>query len=274
MGYKVKTGKAALLSSKGYSAGPPRARADDLNGMFEDSAVDAVWCLRGGHSGIQLLEFLDYDMIRNNPKIFIGFSDITVFHTVLNGMCSLVTFHGPMPRLRRDRENAFSMFWLSAALSMKYPYTYPSIPKRPLRPITGGFAAGRLTGGTLSLYCALLGTGYFQDPADKILFIEDVDEPVSSLERMLWQLKYAGVFDKVSGVVTGAFEGCRNEFSPAYGPDELIMDFFRDFEKPVVSKILAGHCLSKFTMPMGAMCLLDGDRGEISFVPKSTDIFM
>lgn len=243
----------------GYAAAPPEVRAEDIRAAFTDPAVDAVWCVRGGSTAWQLLPLLDYAAIRANPKPFIGFSDVTALHVALQQRCGLVTYHGPTAdRVPDWDEEDFSRRSLAAALRVWERLTLENPAGEAVEVLRPGRAEGVLTGGNLSLVVSGMGTPWQIDCRGKILFLEDAGEDVYALDRMLWQLRYAGVFDDAAGVLLGAFTGWRNTYNKEYGPDSLTEDFFRDCPGPVLRNVRSAHCAPMVTLPLGAVCAVDG----------------
>ena len=264
-GFRVEFGESVFLSMRGYLSGSARKRADDINSFFKRKDISAIWCIRGGAGGIGVLEHLDYDTIKNNPKPFIGFSDITVFHSAFNRLSSLPTFHGPMLWRTGIKENDdFNMSSLFSALSLK-EYVPKNPENEPLITLSPGNGEGVSVGGNLSLLCSLMKTPYEPDYMGKILFLEDVDEPVSRLETMLYTMKYAGVFNKISALVLCTFENCENSEDHKFTANELFREFFCDFNKPVLSNFSAGHCKKQCTVPMGVYCAVNTQKSEIRF---------
>ena len=205
MGYKVAMGDCLkhLYNFHEYLAGGAKERAEDLNRLFGNPEVKAIFCARGGYGSAHILKYLDYETIRANPKIFVGYSDITNLHAVFNQICGLVTFHGPMLATEMVPEfDAYSRESLFAAMGMKpgeklefrNPDSKPGI--RMLRP---GSASGQLTGGNLSLVIGGLGTFYQLDTRGKILFLEDVEETIPRLDMYITHLENAGLMDGVTG---------------------------------------------------------------------------
>ncbi len=264
LGFRVRIGDSCRQETVcGYAAAPAAVRAADLNAAFADPAVRAVWCVRGGSTAWQLPPLLDYDAICRDPKAFIGFSDVTTLHMAIGRRCALVTYHGPMASSLLEPDVKFTSFTQDSLFTALRAWDYlvpgnpPGEPVEVLRP---GQAAGRLVGGNLSLVAASLGTPWQVDARDAVLFLEDVGEEVYALDRMLSQLRCAGVFAAVSGIVLGTFTGCVNGYRADYGPRELMADFFRDCAKPVLYGVKAGHCTPMLTLPLGAMCRIDGGR--------------
>ena len=266
LGCRVRTGASCRgEASCGYAAASPEVRAWDIHNGFADPEVKAIWCTRGGSTAWQLLPLLDWELIRANPKPFIGFSDVTTLHMALQQRCGLVTYHGPTAdRLLQPEAGAFTWRGLRAVLRMGGCLRVENPPGEAVLPLRPGQACGVLAGGNLSLVAASLGTPWEMDPAGRVLYLEDVGEAVYALERMLCQLRYAGFFDRAAGVALGAFTGCRNAYREDYGPLELLRDFFAGYPKPVIANIRSAHCLPMVTLPLGAWCQVDGDRGELT----------
>lgn len=263
LGYEVILGGSLRLNRGGFMAGSPEERARDLHRFFSDKTIGGVFCARGGDSSLELLQHLDRKVFLENPKVFLGYSDITNLHVFLNQECNLVTFHGPM--VQSDIIKGLDSYSL-ASLERNLEggdYDYENPPGDPLLVLVPGQARGRLVGGNLSLISAGLGGPYEVDTKGKILFLEDVNESVEHLHRMLWQLFYAGKFQELAGVILGDFNNCNNRHDPSYGQDQLFRNFFSDFKVPVLAHLRSGHCMPMATLPLGAKTEIDDDK--ISF---------
>lgn len=263
LGFRAAVGASCIApaTARGYAAAPPAVRAAELNRAFADPGVDAVWCVRGGSTAWQLPPLLDAGCIAAHPKPFIGFSDVTTLHLFLQRRCGLVSFHGPTAnRILSWGGDDFSWRSLRAALSMGPCLPLENPPGEPVRVLRPGRARGRLTGGNLSLVVQTLGTPEQIDARGKILFLEDVGEAVYALERMLNQLLRAGVLEGAAGLVFGDFTGCRNAYRAEYGPEALLADFFRDWPGPVVCNVRSAHCTPMATLPLGAVCRVEGEK--------------
>lgn len=267
LGFRVRIGNSCRHGDPcGYAAAPAAVRAGDINAAFGDPDVQAIWCTRGGSTAWRLLPLLDYGLISVNPKPFIGFSDITTLHMAFQQRCGLVTFHGPTAnRTLKWESDGFSWPHLLGTVNMGGELALENPPGEPVLPLRPGQAEGELTGGNLSLVAASLGTPWQVDACGRILYLEDVGEAVYALERMLSQLRYAGVLDEAAGVILGVFTGCGNAYREDYGPMELARDFFADYSKPVLCNLRSAHCEPMVTLPLGAMCRIDGEAGSISF---------
>ncbi len=283
LGFRVQMGETLRKRERvrGYLAGDARSRAEDLNRMFKDPKIKAIFCVRGGYGSAQLLEHLDYDAIRRNPKPLIGYSDITSIHCGIQKKCGLVTFHGPMVRpdlqapetLWETEMNmeglAFTVKSLFAACRGK-ERLFENPPGEPLLPVREGRAGGRLLGGNLSVLVRLLGTPYCPDFKDSILFLEDVGERLPRMDLCLTQLKLAGILEQVRGILLGDFTDCTNA-----GYEETVdsRTFLKEWEWPegipVISNICSDHRWPMATLPLGAGCEIEGtgngNRGTGSF---------
>ena len=266
LGFRVVIGASctAQASASGYTVSP-RVRAEDINRGFADPSIDAVWCVRGGEAAWQILPCLDYACIASHPKPFIGFSDITTLHLAIQRRCGLVTFHGPTANRVLDwGEDPFSWQSLQAALRMGRCLAIKNPPGEEIKVLRPGKACGLLTGGNLSLATQTMGTPEQIDARGKILYLEDVGEEVYALERMLNQLLRGGVLEGAAGLVFGAFTNCPNHRREDYGPEELLRELFGRWPRPVLYNVRSAHCRPMATLPMGAMCTIDGDAGTMT----------
>lgn len=264
LGYQVELGVQRDAMPSGYTAGTAKDRAEELNRLFQDDRIRGIWCLRGGYTGAGLLPLLDYESIARHPKVFVGYSDVTCLHTALNQRCGFVTYHGPMAATDlAEQPRSDTLACLQAVLAGEPCFVNPG--GGGIACVRPGEAVGVLTGGNLTIIASRMGTPWALKPEGKILFLEDIDEPVPVLERMLNQLADTGVLARVSGVLLGSFEGCINPYQKGYGPLELFCDFFHDYPKPVLSGLQCGHCCPNGTLPLGQVCWVDGQRGQIRF---------
>ena len=268
MGYRVKVGESCG-KVYGYLSGTDEVRARDINTMFADKDVDAIICVRGGYGTMRILDLLDYDVIRANPKIFAGYSDITALHAAMFNRCGLVTFEAPMAvsdwsKGPLDEVSLTSMLRaMASAEPMGELENGPGYHER--KTINSGRCEGILVGGNLSLMAGIVGTPYELDVTDKILFIEEVGERTYCVDRMLTQLRLAGVFDRCAGVVFGDFKDCPIEY-PAFGLslEEIIRDVVAPCGKPVFTGMQIGHCTPKLTLPHGVRCRMDADACSLT----------
>lgn len=266
MGYKVKMGKCTYQSLHGYSAGPGKSRAEDINEMFGDKEVKAIWCIRGGDTSSHAMDKLDFEMIKDNPKIFVGYSDVTNLNVNFNQKCGFVTFHGPM--VKSNMLNSYDDFTRTSfekALNMEDEILLDNPQGEEFNVMVEGCAQGTIVGGNLSLLVSMIGTPYEVDTKDKILFIEDVEENVRRLDRMMYQLKYSNKLKESAGIIFGDFTDCVNESDSEYTVVEMLKDVLADYSKPVMYNIKSGHCFPMSTIPLGANCTIDTRTKSIKF---------
>jgi len=272
LGLNMKTGEH-LLDRHGYLGGTDENRAADINTMFADPEVDAILALRGGWGCNRLVARIDYKTVANHPKILMGYSDITGLLLALNAKTGLVTFHGPVGT---STWNQFSTDYVrkllfdAEAFSMENPRELgDNLAQKENRvlTITGGKARGKLVGGNLSVLVAMVGSGYLPDFNGKILFIEDVREEVYRIDRMITQLKLAGILGQISGFIFGNCKDCL----PGKGFGSLTLEeVFADHVKPLGIPAwygsMIGHIDKKFTVPLGVEAEIDADAGRITLL--------
>lgn len=266
MGYNVKMGKCTYQSIHGYSAGTGEDRAQDINQMFRDKEVKAIWCIRGGDTSSHVMNKLDYDMISNNPKIFVGYSDITNLHVNFNQRCGFVTFHGPMVKSNMlNQFDDFTKISFERALNMDNELILENPYGEEFQVMVEGETEGIIVGGNLSLLVSMIGTPYEIDTKDKILFIEDVDEEVRRLDRMMHQLKYSNKLNDAAGIIFGDFTDCVNITDKSYTEIDMFKDVLNDYKKPVIYNIKSGHCYPMSTIPFGTKCTINTNTKLIKF---------
>jgi len=272
-GFKLVIGESCG-KKYGYLSGSDDIRAADINKMFGDSSLHGVFCLKGGYGTPRILDMLDYEMIKKNPKVFIGYSDITAIHIALNQKCNLITFHGPM--VASDMLEGFDKFSKESylnALTKAEPLGQMNNPVGfKLGCLSPGKSMGILVGGNLSLVAATIGTPYEIDTLGKILFLEDVDEFTYSVDRMLTQLRLSGKLKDCLGIVLGNFNNCLPQY---VGFNHTLMEVFNDIivdaNKPTIYNFMAGHCTPKITIPLGAEALLDADNCTLTLIESALE---
>ena len=269
LGLKVKVG-ANLASRRGHLAGSDAERASDLNTMFADKAVKAIICLRGGSGAARILPLLDYNLIKANPKILLGYSDITALHCAINAKTGLVTFHGPNAS---GSWNSFHADQFRRLFFQRERMHYQNVleAKDELVPrqnrtitINGGKVQGELIGGNLTVLTALAGSPYLPDFNGKILFLEDVEEAPYRIDRMLSTLKLMGALDKIAGFIFGECTDC--EPGSGYGwltMDQIFADYIKPLNIPAYRGAMIGHVKQQFILPVGSRVELDADAGSI-----------
>jgi len=252
---------AHVLERDGYLAGDDAHRLADFAAAAADDSIDGVWCIRGGYGAMRLLDAIDYDQWRWKPKALIGYSDVTALHSAIGARADLVTFHGPTARaslspLTRDS-------FVAAVSSGVSPYVVRHSDTITVR---AGCARGRLAGGNLALVASLAGTPYAVDLDGAILVLEDVNEAVYRIDRMLTQLALSGALAKCAGIVFGRF----TEIPPDQGGDEHSLPLERILREvadrcgvPCIANAPFGHVDDQFTLPLGATAMLDADQRTI-----------
>lgn len=285
------------LGAHGYLAGSDRDRAEDVMDAFSNPNVRGIVCMGGGYGTPRLLDLLDYDVIAANPKVFVGYSDITALHTALRQRAGLVTFHGPMgfelARIRRtlgpldrrdesadssvasdgapfDAERARAAFtWQWFARAFMQPAPLGELPARApwqgnaLQCVVPGTAQGPLVGGNLSLLADTLGTPYEIDTTDAVLLIEEVGEAPYRIDRMLTQLRLAGKFAQAAGIIVAEWTDCgpTDASRPSLTLDEVLADVVEPEGKPTVYGLPAGHGPGRLSLPLGVTVSIHSSHG-------------
>ena len=277
LGLKPKLGRN-VGKRLGYLGGTIEERLEDLYAAFRDPDVRGVFCIRGGYGCGQLLDRVDYGLIRSNPKVFVGYSDITALHLAIRKETGLVTFHGPVVLFHGSaahfneytvRSYRKALFEKDAIGRLGNPVpANPLTDTHPIRTMKHGAAHGRLAGGNLTLISSLMGTPYEIDTRDAIFFTEDVGEPPYRIDRMLTQLRLAGKLAAAAGVVFGECTSC--------GPGDCVLDsgstlslgevldqIVGRLNVPSFAGLLIGHTENQLTLPLGVPATLDADKGEL-----------
>jgi muramoyltetrapeptide carboxypeptidase len=267
----------------GHLSAPDAERARDINEAFSDDAIKGIICLRGGYGTPRILGMIDYKTIKSNPKVFIGYSDITALHCAFNKICRMVTFHGPMAATEFGKVQEDTVSFEKYTYDSLVNVIFKSEPigkfmnpgAEDLKPIHGGKCEGELIGGNLTMLVSTLGSPYEVDAKGRILFIEEVDEPVYKIDRMLNSLALAGKFRDCEGIILGTFTNCiREKKSYENGYDlpleEVIDNTIVPFGKPVIANLMAGHNLPQPTLPFGTHVKIDADKRIIIFSESAT----
>lgn len=255
---------AHLHDRMGYLAGRDEDRLADLNWAIHDRTIDAVWCIRGGYGCTRLLHGLDYDAWTRTPKALIGFSDVSALHAAIGERANLVTFHGPTAR---GNLTPFARRSLQRALMMEGadPLETATANAAVLRP---GVVVGRLAGGNLAVLAALCGTPFMPKLDGAILVLEDVNESVYRIDRMLVQLRSSGALGGIAGIGFGQFTEMAIDASA--GGERPLADVFAEtaesLKVPCVSGLPVGHVDDQWTLPLGAIAELDADGGALRVI--------
>jgi muramoyltetrapeptide carboxypeptidase len=270
-GFKVKPGEH-LYKRHGYLAGEDKQRASDVNKMFADKGVDAVYCLRGGYGSPRILPHLDYDLIKKNPKVIVGYSDVTALLNAIYSKTNLVTFHGPIAKqnftdytLKNFKKVLFSP---QANIELATPPVFEAKEGQAekdnrLITVTPGKATGQLIGGNLSLMVKLVGTPFEPSYKNKILFLEDVEEQPYRVDGMLTHLLIAGRLKQLAGIVFGKCTDCEAK-GASLSLEQVIQDRLGNLNIPVLKGVMIGHIDDMATIPVGAIATLDASRKRLT----------
>lgn len=259
----------------GSLAGTDDQRLADLHQMFSDPEIKAIWCARGGYGCARLLPRIDYKMIRRNPKVFVGYSDITALHLALERHCGLVTFHGPVGSSTfTDYTRAELKKILFSPLQKSTILVAPSQEVAAqedtafaTKIIQPGQAEGRLTGGNLTLLASALGTNYTPDIKNKILFLEDIGEKPYRIDRMLTSLRQAWPLESLAGIALGVFADCEAKSGTrSLSLIQTLEDRLEGLDLPIVYGLSFGHIDNMCTLPMGIKARLDTKNASLTLL--------
>lgn len=272
LGYRVEVGEN-VGKEHGYLAGTDNERLSDLHDMFKNKDVKAIFCVRGGYGSGRLLDKLDFSLIKKNPKIFVGYSDITAMQLSIFKKTGLITFAGPMVATDfsgKINEFAEENFWKIITSSKKIGKLHNPRDEK-FYALNSGRGEGKILGGNLAVLSSLMGTEYMPSLKDSILLLEDIGELPYRVDRLLNQLKLAKVFEQIKGVILGRFVDC-------YDPDksnktiklnEVIEHYFSTLKIPVLYSFSHGHISENLTIPLGANCKLNTSRGFVEIVESA-----
>ena len=268
LGYRVEVGKNVGLNH-GYLAGTDQERLEDFHYMLRKKDVKAIFCVRGGYGTPRLLDKIDYSLIRKNPKILVGYSDITALQMAIIKRTGLVTFAGPM--VSTDFHNNVSpfteeMFWRLLTSNKKFG-NVKQPDNEKIFELHKGHAKGRILGGNLSVFTSLAGTQFMPELKEKILLLEEIGELPYRIDRLLNQLRLNKVFAQIKGVILGSFIDC-NEHDPmkkTLSLGEVISEYLEGTKMPVVYNFKHGHIRNNITVPLGIMARLNTSKGIIEY---------
>ncbi|WP_078395518.1 S66 peptidase family protein [Shouchella patagoniensis] len=255
----------SVSAEYGYLGGTDQERITDLEDMFRNPDIKGIFCACGGYGTPRIVDKIDYDLIRNNPKVFWGYSDITCLHTAIHQETGLITFHGPMlsSDLANGSVDSFTLNGLKQVLQEK-PMTIDESTES-LVSLEEGVVNGRLVGGNLTLICSLLGTNYEINTEGAILFIEEIEEEPYRIDRMLNQLRLAGKLDGAVGYVIGNFNKCEpKKREKSFSLNEVLNFYLKKPGKPCLKGVSIGHCNPALSIPYGANAVLDANLNTIT----------
>lgn len=268
LGFRVRIGECNTKNSA-YLAGTDKERAEEFMNFIKDPEVKGILTMRGGWGCARILDLLDYEVIRENPKAILGFSDITSLINAIYKRARVITYHGPCGYSSWD---SFTKDHVTKSLVVGEPFTMvnPSDSILELKTLTSGKATGELIGGNLTVIVSMIGTPYEPEWDNKILFLEETGEEPYRVDRMLWQMKQADIFDKVSGVVLGSFNKCDpEEPEKSFSLNEVFEQHFSNRNFPAYQGASFGHLKDKFTLPIGVASEMDADNFMIRTLERS-----
>ncbi|MCK9212199.1 MAG: LD-carboxypeptidase [Ignavibacteriaceae bacterium] len=277
LGFSVVAAKN-ILKRYGYLAGTDKERTEDLHEMFSNTKVDGIVCVRGGYGCARVLDFLDFNLIKRNPKILIGYSDITALLYGIFSQTGLIGFHGPVATstFNEFSVNNFKNVLMNPQLKMSLHHAFEDATKSEYKPfvIRGGKAKGKLVGGNLSIVASLIGTKYDIDTKGKIIFLEEVGEEPYRVDRMLTQMIQAGKFKHASGIALGVFTKCESKpdesgIANSFSLSEVLRERLFQLGIPVLYGLSFGHIVNKFTLPFGINAELDVDNQSLTLLEKA-----
>jgi len=270
-GFKIKEGPNLWGKNK-YLSGHGPEQLSDLHGAFADPDVDMIICSRGGYGTPRYLDDLDYELITQNPKLFVGYSDITALQNALGIETGLITVSGAMVAVEMADEDGIdpyteSTFWKLVMEPMS-GQVLQNPDDIPVKILSSGTGEGPIVGGCLSLFNNLMGTPYFPDVSGGIMILEDIGENVQHLDRMLSQFKMAGFFhgeNRINGLMLGQFiDTWEKADEDDFDLDELVRDIIGDVDYPIISNVAYGHNMRKMPIPLGAEAILEGETGSLT----------
>lgn len=270
----------AIFHQYGYFSGTEQERADTINKAIKNNKVKAIFSLKGGYGSATLLDKIDYEYLAHHPKIIIGRSDLTALLIAIYTKSNLVTFYGPSAASKQskltmkhekdvlfqnNKETILSNDMFNTDIKNDKFHEYPAFT------INSGIVKGQFIGGNLSVLVSLLGTPYFpKDWRGKILFVEDINEDIYKVDRMLGQLKNAGVLNQISGFVFGTCKQCKSDDRGGFTLNEVIERYIKPLHIPAYSGAMIGHEEDIYTVPIGSMVEINAQKRQIKFIESPT----
>lgn len=261
-----------VLAEYGYFAGRDESRAGEVMELFTRKDIDGIWCVRGGYGSIRILDYLDYETIGQNPKVFIGYSDVTAIHTAIFKETGLVTFHGPLgiSEFNRFSVNALKKVVMGTDVPGKFAYRREKKTKDNEEfdryTINPGIAEGILTGGNISVLDSMTGTRFEPDFRGRIAYLEEVEEKTYRVDRMLYHLLSATNLREAAGIVLGVFNECNINDEPRLTLRQALSDLLKPLGIPVTYGFAFGHIGRMVTIPNGLRARLDADRNSLELL--------
>ncbi|MGC8709784.1 MAG: S66 peptidase family protein [Thermoplasmata archaeon] len=271
MGYKVSFGEnIRKLKRIGYLSAPDNDRAKELENAFLDDSVDAVFCARGGYGSLRILPLIDFDIIKDHPKIFLGYSDITALHIAINQKTDLITFHGPMPAVDYETiQDNFLKYMMDFLAGETTDLT--SQITRIVGVLVEGEAEGRSAGTNFSLVTSLIGTEYQLKAHDRILFLEDVATSIYDIDRYMAELWLTKILYRVKGLAFGDFTQIPVDEGPTPSLQEVIYYYVSNMKKPAIYGLPFGHGNDQMIIPLNARIRISTEEPFIKLLEKVLD---
>lgn len=286
-GFRIKT-YGDIYRSRGYLAGDDKTRVAELMAAFADPETTGVWCARGGYGVVRILDQLDFSVIGRNPKVFVGFSDITLLHVAIQQRTGLITFHAPNLQDGFGKPDDMppaneAALWqalldsdehqvLASTAHDGYTYDFSDVEGVNLEPICSGVATGRLIGGNLAVISGVVGTPFEVETAGRILFLEDISERAYRIDRYLSQLKLAGKLATVAGVLLGTFSYDEGERADEQSDIQAVFkEYLGNLGVPVLTGFPAGHDQYNLALPMGALVKVDANQRCVTVCESPTE---
>lgn len=273
LGFKVKLGKH-IKAINGYLAGTDEQRLEDLHSMFADDTVDGIWCIRGGYGVARILPKINYKLIKKNPKVIIGYSDVTALLLAIYQKTGLICFHGPIAA--SDFTDYTVKHLKGVLMNNQYPYTIEYAKENDAiinstyrtKVFRSGKAKGKLIGGNLTLLAAAVGTDFQPKFKNKLVFIEDIGERPYRLDRMFTQLLQGTDLGKAAGIILGVFEDCNaRDGDRSLSLMEMFEDRLGHLKVPIIYGLSFGHIDNHFTFPVGIEAEMDTEEKTVVFLP-------
>jgi muramoyltetrapeptide carboxypeptidase len=266
MGFDVVLGRYVFSNTLGYAASP-QEKAEDINTMFADEAIKAIICSQGGYTANACLPYLDWQVIKDNPKIFLGISDISVLLNAIYAQTGLVTFHGNdvMWGFGNDPAPYDVQEFVDRLIEAKIGLVNANGERKTIR---SGTTEGTLLGGNLNCLMKLTGTPYFPDFTRAILFVEALDIKPEECDFMFRQFRQIGVFDRIQGVIVGYIDGLQNKSDASIQMEDVLLDVTAEYDFPILKVDEFGHNCPNTTLPVGGRVKIDADRQEIEILER------
>lgn len=265
LGFNIRKGKY-IYKTNGYLAGTDKERAEDLMNMFINTSVDAIVCFRGGYGGIRMLPYLNTRIIKNNPKPFCGYSDITVLLNYISNKCDFATFHSPMINSNFSDSITKDTF-INVLTDCNKGFSYDLKKLKNIDIFNKKDFKGKLVGGNLSIICSTIGTPYEINFKNSIILIEEINENPYVIDRLLSQMIYSNKFKDCKGIILGHFTDCTlDDYSKSFTLDDIIAQKLLPLNIPIIKNFPCGHSYPNITLPIGCNLYYDSKNSLLTMV--------